>query len=58
MDGEMGRACSTNTKEECVLDIDGKSRTEHTTRKKKRMDNIKMYVGDIGWDATNWIDMA
>jgi hypothetical protein len=22
------------------------------------MDNVKMYVEDIGWDAMNWIDMA
>jgi hypothetical protein len=31
----MGRACSTNGGDECILDIGGKARRKETTRKTK-----------------------
>jgi hypothetical protein len=57
----MGRACRTNEgDEECIEDIGGKARKKETTRKaegRKRVNNIKMDFGEIGWDRIGWDGM-
>jgi hypothetical protein len=41
-------------------DIGGKARRKGTTGRPRHrcMDNIKMDLGEIGWDGADWIDMA
>jgi hypothetical protein len=54
---EMGRACSTNGgEEECIEGIGGKARRKETTGKTKN--NIKMDLGEVGWDDMDWIDLV
>jgi hypothetical protein len=38
----------------------GKSERKRPLGRPRRrwVDNIKMYVREIGWDGVNWIDMA
>jgi hypothetical protein len=60
-EGEMGSACSTNGGEKgCIWDIGGRARKKKTTGNTRRrwVDNIKMDLREIGWDGTDWIDLA
>jgi hypothetical protein len=51
-DYEMVRACSTNGGEqECIKRPLGRPRT-------RWVDNIKIYLREIGWDGMDWIDLA
>jgi hypothetical protein len=57
----MGRACSTDGgEEEFIEDNGGKARRKETTGKTRRswVDNIKMDLREIGWDAMDWTDLA
>jgi hypothetical protein len=58
---EMGRACSTHGD---MLDayrmLVGKpdGRKPLWRRRHRREDNIKIYLGDMGWGGMDWIDLA
>jgi hypothetical protein len=57
----MGRACSTNEEKRnahriLVGKIEGKRSLGRSRR--RRMDNIKMDLREIGWDGGDWIDLA
>jgi hypothetical protein len=57
----LSRAYSTHGgKEKCIYDIVGKARRKECTRKTKRrcVDNIKIYLREIGWGGKDWIDLA
>jgi hypothetical protein len=57
----MGRACSTNGKEEEAYRIlVGKPEGRRPLGRPRRrwVDNIKMDLREIGWDAMDWIDLA
>jgi ribosome biogenesis protein Nip4 len=57
----MGGACSTNGgEEECIYNIVGKPEGKRPLRRPRRrlVDNIKMNLREIGWDAVDWIDMV
>jgi hypothetical protein len=46
---------------ECIMDIGGKARRKKKPlgRPRRRwVDNIKIVLGEIGWDGVDWIDMA
>jgi hypothetical protein len=47
----MVGACSTNGEKRNAYRILGRPR-------RRRMDNIKMNIGEIGWNGVDWIDMA
>jgi hypothetical protein len=57
----MGRACTTNRKKRNAYRIlMGKPEGKRPLGRPRRrlVDNIKIYVREIGWDGTDWIDMA
>jgi hypothetical protein len=58
---DMGGACGPNGGEDKhVYVIGGKARGKETTRRPRHrwVDNIKMDVGERGWGAVHWIDLA
>jgi hypothetical protein len=61
MEGEVGRACSTNEERSDVYRIlvgkpEGKSPLGRPRR--RWVDNIKMDLRETGWDGMDWIDLA
>jgi hypothetical protein len=57
----IGTACSTNgVKRNACRILVGKSKGNSPLGRKRRrwMDNIKMYLREIGWDGVDWIDLA
>jgi hypothetical protein len=57
----MGRACSTNGETRNAYRIlvgkpEGKRPLERPRR--KRVDNIKIDLGETGWDDMDWINLA
>jgi hypothetical protein len=57
----MCRACSTNGEKRIAHRIlvdtpDGKGPLGRPRR--RCVDNIKIYLREIGWDGMNWIDLA
>jgi hypothetical protein len=57
----MGRACSTNgEKRNAYRILVGKQEGNRPLgRPRSRwVENIKMDLGEIGWDGMNWIDLA
>jgi hypothetical protein len=56
----MGRACSTNGEKNAYRILLGKpERTRPLGRPRCRwVDNIKIDLGEIGWDGVDWIDLA
>jgi hypothetical protein len=56
----MGRACSTNEEKSNAYRILVRKPKEKRLLGKKRrwMDNIKIYLREIGWSGTDWIDLA
>jgi hypothetical protein len=57
----MGRACSTNGENRSAYRIlVGKPEGKRPLARKRRrwVDNIKMVLGEIGWDGMGWIDLA
>jgi hypothetical protein len=57
----MGRACSTNGDKrnayrKLVGKPEGKKPLERTRR--RWVDNIKMYLREIGWGGIDWIELA
>jgi hypothetical protein len=53
----MGRACSTrNAYRILVGKPDGKRPLGRPRR--RWVDNIKMDLGEVGWDGVDWIDLA
>jgi hypothetical protein len=55
-EGEMGRACSTNGEKSNVGKPEGKKLLGKPRR--RWVDNIRMDLGELGWDGVNWIDLA
>jgi hypothetical protein len=56
----MCRACSTNEREEeSIYDIGKPEGKRPLGRPRRRwVDNIRMDLGEIGWDGVDWIDLA
>jgi hypothetical protein len=55
----MGRACSTNEGEIGThIGYWWESQKERGSPRHRWVDNIKMYLSKIGWDGTDWIDLA
>jgi hypothetical protein len=52
---EMGGACSTNGG---GYWWESQKERDHWEDRRRCVDNIKMYLREIGWDAVDWIDMA
>jgi hypothetical protein len=57
----MGRACSTNGGDEDTYRIlvgkpEGKRSLERP--RCRWVDNIKIYLREIGWDGMHWFDLA
>jgi hypothetical protein len=51
----MGRACTTNKGEEEMWE----SQKRPLRRSRRRwVDNIKMYLREMGWGGMDWINMA
>jgi hypothetical protein len=58
---EMGGACSKNGEKRNTYRILVRKPERKRPRgrpKRRRMDNIKMDLKEIGWDGVDWIDMA
>jgi hypothetical protein len=53
----MGRACSTNGEKgnEYRISVE---KPDGKRPKRRCVDNIKMYLREIGWDGRDWIDLA
>jgi hypothetical protein len=59
--GEMGGACGTNgEKRNAYRLLVGKSEGKRPLGRPRRrwVDNIRMDLGDVGWDDVDWIDLA
>jgi hypothetical protein len=57
----MGRACGTNEgDEESYRIVVGKSERNRPLGRSRSwwVDNIKIYLREIGWDLVDWIDLA
>jgi hypothetical protein len=57
----MGRACSTNgDKRNSYKILVGKPEGKRSLRipRCRWVDNIKMYLREIGWSGVGWIDLA
>jgi hypothetical protein len=57
----MGRACSTNEGNRNAYSISvGKSEGKRTLGRPRHrwVDNIKMDLREIGWDAMDWFDLV
>jgi hypothetical protein len=57
----MGRACSTNgeTRNACTILVGKPEGKRPLGRSRRRwVNNIKIYLRDIGWDVMDWIDLA
>jgi hypothetical protein len=57
----MGRTCSTNERDENAYRIlVGKPEGKRSPGRPRRrwVDNIKMDLGELGWDGMDWIDLA
>jgi hypothetical protein len=60
-ENETGGACSTNGERRNAYILlmgspEGKRRQGRPRR--RSVDNIKMYLGEVGWDDVDWIDLA
>jgi hypothetical protein len=57
---EMGGACSTNAEKVAYRILVGKPEGKRPLGRPSRtwVDNIKMDLGEIGWDGVDWIDRA
>jgi hypothetical protein len=58
---EMGGACSTmGEKRNAYRILVGKAERKRPLGRPRcrSIDNIRMYLGEIGWDSVDWIDMA
>jgi hypothetical protein len=58
---EIDRACNTNGKKRNAYRIlEGKPKGKRPLGRPRRRwkDNIKIYLGEIGWDGADWIDLA
>jgi hypothetical protein len=56
----MGRACSTNGEERNAYRIlvGPEGKTPLGRPRRRRVDNIKMDLREVGWDGMDWIDPA
>jgi hypothetical protein len=55
----MGRACSTNGgDEECIYDIEPEGKRPLGRPRRSWVDNIKMDLGEMGWDGRDWTELA
>jgi hypothetical protein len=57
----MGGPCSTNGREDERLKIiGGKARGKEPLgrRRRRRVDNIRMDLGEVGWGDVDWIGLA
>jgi hypothetical protein len=54
----MGRACSTNGEKKRILMGKPEGKRPLGRPRRRWVDNIKTDVREIGWDATDWIDVA
>jgi hypothetical protein len=57
----VSRACSTHgTEEECMHNFGGKPRGKDTLGRsgRRREDNIKVDLRQIGWGGVEWIHLA
>jgi hypothetical protein len=58
---EIGRVCSINGgEEECTEDLVGKSQGKRSLGRprRRRVDNVKIDLREIGWGSTDWIDLV
>jgi hypothetical protein len=57
---EVCRACSANGEETNACRIlEGRQKEiDHQETRRRWVDNIKMGLGEIGWDGMDWIDLA
>jgi hypothetical protein len=60
MEDEMDRACSTNGEKNAYRILVGKPEGKRPLerRRRRRVDNIKIDLREIGWDGMDWIDLA
>jgi hypothetical protein len=57
----MGRACSTNKgEEESYTLLVGKTEGKRPLGRPRRrwVDNIRIYLGEVGWDDVDWVGLA
>jgi hypothetical protein len=56
----MGRACSTNEKKNVCRILVGNTKGKIPLGRPRHryVDNIKMDLREIGWDAMDWINLA
>jgi hypothetical protein len=57
----MGRACSTNGEKRNAYRIlveNPEGNRPLGRRRRRWVDNIKMDLGNIGWNGMDWIDLA
>jgi hypothetical protein len=58
---EIDRECSTNAEErnECRILVRKPEGKRPAGRPERRwVDNIKIYLREVGWSGTDWIDLA
>jgi hypothetical protein len=57
---EMGRACSTNVEKRNAYRIlvgNSEGKRPLGRPRRRRVNDIKMYLREIGWDGVDWIDL-
>jgi hypothetical protein len=57
----MDTACSTNgEKRNACRILVGKQEGKRPLRgpRRRRVNNVKMYIRELGWDGMDWIDLA
>jgi hypothetical protein len=56
----MGRSCNTNGGEERRIKFVGNREGKRPLGRSRRrwVDNIRMGLGEVGWDDVDWIDLA
>jgi hypothetical protein len=57
----MGRACSTNREKRNAYRIlmeKSEEKRQLATPRRRWVDNIKMYLREIGWGSMDWIDLV
>jgi hypothetical protein len=58
-ENETSRACSTNgEKRKTSMLLVGKPEGNRQLGRRRWVDNIKMDLGEIGWDGVDWIRLA